>query len=294
MGIRRKKDINQDKPKYTEVYIQKCLNGFFAFNSVKYNIDGLYVFSWESDKLLETKSGYIYEFEIKISKSDFKNDFKNKKDKHYILETCFNGEEKYLPSFYERFKEASKNQPMLTESVFAQRILARKTSTYKKPNYFYYAVPEDMIAPEEVPEYAGLVYVNKNGGLRIVKTAPSLHKTKYSDEELNLSEKFYYNMVNYREKMLKTTEANKLLKENINKELALKGQEYTYAELKEKFDHLNSWTSDSKELISRLEKDNTYNAKFIRGLLRKILELGGTRKEIAEIEEEIYEKIKNH
>ena len=121
-----------------------------------------------------------------------------------------------------------------------------------------------------------------------------LHKTKYSDEELNLSEKFYYNMVNYREKMLKTTEANKLLKENMNKELALKGQEYTYAELKEKFDHLNSWTSDNKKLISRLEKDCTYNAKFIRGLLRKILELGGTRKEIAEIEEEIYEKIKTH
>ena len=37
--------------KYTEQTIQKCLNGFFAIGSIKYNVDNLYVFSWESDKL---------------------------------------------------------------------------------------------------------------------------------------------------------------------------------------------------------------------------------------------------
>ena len=58
----------------TEQSIQKRLNHFFA--SWKYNVDGLFVFSWESDKLLWTKAGYIYEFEIKISRSDFKADFK--------------------------------------------------------------------------------------------------------------------------------------------------------------------------------------------------------------------------
>ena len=47
--------------KFSEEFIQEALNHFFAINSVKYNIDGLYVFGWESDKLLETKSGYIYD-----------------------------------------------------------------------------------------------------------------------------------------------------------------------------------------------------------------------------------------
>ncbi len=60
----------------TEQKIQRVLNKFMA--SPKYKVDGLFVFRWESDKLLWTKSGYIYEFEIKISRADYKNDFKHK------------------------------------------------------------------------------------------------------------------------------------------------------------------------------------------------------------------------
>ena len=75
----------QSNFKFTEEYIQKKLDGFFAESTKKYVLENLYVFSWESDKLIETRSGLIYEFEIKVSKADFKNDFK-KKDKHVILE----------------------------------------------------------------------------------------------------------------------------------------------------------------------------------------------------------------
>ena len=64
----RKKNTDTDF-KFSEGFIQEALNGFFTYNSVKYNIDGLYIFDWESDKLLETRSGYIYEFEIKNLKS---------------------------------------------------------------------------------------------------------------------------------------------------------------------------------------------------------------------------------
>ena len=84
--------------KFSEEFIQTALNDFFSYSSVKYNIDGLYVFDWESDKLLETKSGYIYEFEIKISKADFKNDFKHKKDKH------IKGQDRYVT--HKRFNNA--------------------------------------------------------------------------------------------------------------------------------------------------------------------------------------------
>ena len=70
-----KKDIN-------ESYIQKRL--LFGWKSThQYVMENLYVFEWESDFLLKTKSGYWYEAEIKISLSDFKADFK-KKEKHHL------------------------------------------------------------------------------------------------------------------------------------------------------------------------------------------------------------------
>ena len=90
MGVRRNIAKTKSEP-LTEQSIQQRLNHFFA--SWKYNVDGLYVFQWESDKLIWTKSGYIYEFEIKISRSDFKNDFKHKKEKHIILQGESEGKE---------------------------------------------------------------------------------------------------------------------------------------------------------------------------------------------------------
>ena len=93
--------------RYTEENIQFALNNYFTPNSVKYAIDGQYVFEWESDKLIMMRtSGLIYEFEIKISKADFKNDFKNKQRKHTILE----GKEEYVPEYYEKIEKVEKKQ----------------------------------------------------------------------------------------------------------------------------------------------------------------------------------------
>lgn len=128
----------------------------FFMSQPRYKLDNLYVFGWESDCLLLTRSGYWYEFEVKISKADFNNDFKNKKEKHSIL-------------------------PSDKES--------------KKPNFFYYVVPEDLIALDDIPEYAGLIYIKRGRGLRTIKKAPILHKVKNDPKDLNLTDKFYYNMV---------------------------------------------------------------------------------------------------
>ena len=132
------KDIIYDdtKPfKFTERYIQDVLNGFFAVNTQKYNIENLYVYAWESDKLIKTRSGLFYEFEIKVSRSDFKNDFKNKEDKHVILE----GKEEFLPS-YGKILDENKH---IWEKYY-------RVADKKKPNYFYYAVPEGLIDKTEV------------------------------------------------------------------------------------------------------------------------------------------------
>ena len=91
--------------KFTEEYIQDKLNGFFSMSTQKYILENLYVFDWESDKFIETRSGLIYEFEIKVTKSDFKADFK-KKDKHAILE----GKDEFVPSYDEMSDVYKKSQ----------------------------------------------------------------------------------------------------------------------------------------------------------------------------------------
>lgn len=67
MGVRKKTRGEY----FDEGRIQRCLNGAISESATKYRMDGLYVFAWESDKLIITKSGYTYEFEVKISRSDF-------------------------------------------------------------------------------------------------------------------------------------------------------------------------------------------------------------------------------
>lgn len=134
--------------------------------NAEYTVPNVYFFNWESDFLVVQKSGLILEVEIKVTTGDFRADFL-KREKHKILRdkesTCFvNGEET--------------NRPI---------------KTYFYPNKFFYCCPEGLIKPEEVPEYAGLLYVNEFGGIKEVKKAPYLHKDKL-DYSKRLITKFYY------------------------------------------------------------------------------------------------------
>jgi hypothetical protein len=222
--------------KFTEEYIQKKLDGFFADSTKKYVLENLYVFNWESDKLIETRSGLIYEFEIKISKSDFKNDFK-KKNKHVILE----GKEDHVPTF-------DRLEPIYKERYEKNYLV----SHFKKPNYFYYAVPEGLIDKEDVPDYAGLIYVMPDDGefkfnyLKLVKMAPKLHDTKYTDDDLNLGEKFYYNMLSWKDKFRQERE-KQLLAEGAD-------QKMTYAELLDKYNKSKREINGYKALINQLDE----------------------------------------
>lgn len=102
------------------------------------------VFRWECDVLSVTKSGMFMEWEIKISRNDFAADFKKRKHK-----------------FFEK-----------------------RSEYYRTPSYLYYVVPETLeISPEEVPKYAGLIYLNEKiwDIFRIIKRAPRLHTRKMTD-----------------------------------------------------------------------------------------------------------------
>jgi hypothetical protein len=99
----------------TEQKIQRVLGGFIA--SPKYRVDGLFVFGWESDKLIWTKAGYIYEFEIKISRSDYLNDFRHKVEKHLLLNSALPDEgtvAREADLFGNLLKEKRKRYPQIT------------------------------------------------------------------------------------------------------------------------------------------------------------------------------------
>ena len=45
-------------------------------------------------------------------------------------------------------------------------------------NYFYYAVPEGLVSVDEIPDFAGLIYVKESGRAVDVKSPKLLHKGK--------------------------------------------------------------------------------------------------------------------
>lgn len=183
MGRSRK---NVENP-ITEEDIQKAIynRGFLSHSTIKYYTENLWIYEWESDIWLMTKSGYAYEVEIKISRNDYKNDFKHKVFKHTLLES------------------------------------SEKTDVDKRmsPNYFYYAVPTGLIAIDEVPDYAGLLYVTITDNawsdrVDVIKKAPAMHKEKVDVKYLNLIDKFYFNYINARYNLRKyKEETQKILDE---------------------------------------------------------------------------------
>jgi len=126
------------------------------FFSHKYLINNAFIYEWESDFFTITELDYAFEFEIKVTKGDFKDDF-DKRDKHILLEGTDPG------------------------------------SYLKKPNKFFYAVPKNLLATSEIPSYAGLIEVNPVDRVaNIVKDAPYLHKEKQFAPLMQiLLEKFY-------------------------------------------------------------------------------------------------------
>lgn len=115
------------------------------------------MFCWEADMISVTGSGYIHEYEIKISKSDFKADFK--KPKHKI----FLGENKSHKHF---------------------------------PSYFWYVTYGFEIDETDIPKYAGWIKMSQRGESKTlcygeIKKAPKINNYKLTEK---MREKIYKNM----------------------------------------------------------------------------------------------------
>lgn len=189
----------------TEKLIQKAL--FRKFISHQYRFTNVYFFENESDFLSFLPNGYCYEIEIKISRSDFKADFK--KIKHQIHSQNSNGKKYYIdrtgntrmmnPSWefcrdfpelviaeeYRSWNRRNYHEMDIRLSFIPySRVEFRAVENTKLPNKFFYAVPAGLVSKEEVPEYAGLLYVNEDLTVTKVKDSKFIHRDSLSANKL--------------------------------------------------------------------------------------------------------------
>ena len=124
---------------------------------------------WECDVCGITKSHYLTEFEIKLSKSDFKADFKKRRGDRYVFE---NGNLNHVPSI-------SKHEMLKSKNCI--------------PKHFYFVV-DKSIGINEVPDHAGLILaelVNSKYSdgqyisLKMHKKAPNLSRQKITTNHFN-------------------------------------------------------------------------------------------------------------
>jgi hypothetical protein len=143
-----------------------------------HKFQNIYVHGWEADHFSVTSTGYSYEIEIKVSRSDFKADFK--KPKHLFFKNIRNGFsilQAGLSYKYFNWNEIDFSQfPELRNfKIEYNNIRAIQVDYKSSPNRFYFACPCGLIESAEIPKYAGLVYVMDSGEARIIKKAPLIH-----------------------------------------------------------------------------------------------------------------------
>ena len=108
----------------------------------------------ECDILMINKNHFATEFEIKRSKSDFNADFK-KVHKHSLLS----------------------NRDNIRDLTFEKHY---GSGWFCCPNYFYYVCETNLIDLNNIPDYAGLIYVGQDS-FSVIKRAPRLHKFKVTN-----------------------------------------------------------------------------------------------------------------
>ena len=98
-------------------------------------VPNVYIFDWESDFLSITRSLYSHEYEIKITKSDFKQDIRKRK-KHEILSNGCYEPDKTENLFIKISRERETfSHPIIDRLTFDDKI------TGTRPNYFWYVCP---------------------------------------------------------------------------------------------------------------------------------------------------------
>lgn len=172
----------------TERTIQNELWNHYSRGNVKLACPNYTPADWfECDLFAITRSDLGVEYEIKVTRKDFKDDSKKTTKGRWCKAV----------SGWSRDTGMSKHD-----------LLASKTT--KGPNRFYYVVPENLITPEEIPKWAGLLYIRFVPATEYRKEryyifeeikAPLLHKEKVQTSVVDhLRGVFYWRYWNLRTK----------------------------------------------------------------------------------------------
>lgn len=170
------------------------------FPSAEYVVENAYMYAWECDIFIQMKSGYHYEIEQKISRSDFKADFK-KSAKHFQLA---NSKTELITIPGSKLDRFINNDDIIKFDYNIDEIKGREANRWRQesgfyywlssyvsfrrnliPNRFFYITPKGLINKKEVPKYAGLLEYSE-GEIKQVKSAPFLHKNKYNYDKILL------------------------------------------------------------------------------------------------------------
>lgn len=150
----------------TSYDIQRSLTSLFS--NYNYELRNTYVFRWESDYFVISKSGYVAEIEIKISRHDFKTDFKKEVRIGVLKHNCL------IDINYNL-----------------------------KPHKFFFAFPKGLIKHDEIPKQYGIIEVDEFSA-KIKRNAKFLHKVNLFNNKpflLQLLNKFYYRNIDLRVSM---------------------------------------------------------------------------------------------
>lgn len=172
------------------------------FHNHRYILVNTYVFNWESDLFSITKTGNVYEVEMKISKADYRKDFE--KEKHFFFKHAGAGrvhardpQERTDFDSHNYYYEPGNHRPICSPYCKSKW---HDSTTFFIPNRFYYACPPGIIGLQDIPKYAGLIHVKDQYDAVIIKQAPLMHKRYLLDGKLAmvLLDKFWYLSQNQR------------------------------------------------------------------------------------------------
>ena len=152
----------------------------------------------EADMFAIRKSGLCDEFEVKISRSDFLNDAKKivqvrapearqPNSDNFLQDLAF---QQQYPNWYKEAKLVAPWQKLKYDALRKGEMAT---------NNFWYAVPSDLVSTDEIPDFAGLIYVEESGVLRIIKHPVKLHNRKLTDcQKYKYAKKLAYRFWDYR------------------------------------------------------------------------------------------------
>jgi len=134
---------------------------------------------WECDLIRVTPAGYWYEYEVKLTKSDFKRDA----EKYSCVRI-------QTPGGWWRYS----NQQEYKHDLLT-------ANDPRGPKQFWFAFPAELIPMEQVPEWAGVVWATRGNGGRIkteIKRKAPIRKTEKMSREaiLRIKESAYHRYVN--------------------------------------------------------------------------------------------------